>query len=635
MNFGALLQTAARSAVSDVMASFQGRRVRLAGLSTAALCGAEGIAGATDACTGRVAVRLLAPQAAVNAHPAGVKARARVCSAASATGCSLTCPHVVVPQVKPANQELLEPAAAAQLPPAPRAGANGSAAGGAAATPSPPPPQMPQASRSPLFSAAPREDAHNTAAAAPPGAADAGNAAGADAHGWAGKTHAEAYSWLTDAFLLRVEDEYCAGGSCYGAYADATGAHCARRHGSCAARDLRTFLASAHRRAALPPWWLARADAHDDACFAHAAPCIVGAVERSDMEQKHGRSALLRLRALAEAATGVSVRDGGGMGDDDLEDQDEDEEEDEEDDDDWAEEDEFADGSSMYSSEETEEEEEQEEEDGGEALRVEARLRGLRLHGERAAGAAAPRRCVVVLGGAMFCPGEEDFFVDAFVTAAKRRKLACLPLPLCCEPYSAERDESGAADSAAVAAVLAALPAAAACVLLQAEEVHETALRRCGGAHEALRAWVRAGGTFCCNGDLEALVLLRWLFPEVCEPWDMQGDYYRRTHCALQRGCAAAPPHAALPPSLNAKACMLSHVPPEQQLYAPPRGATAQSRVTLPGFDGEPVQPGMCAVAVAPFGAGRVVFFGDVNTEAETVDAVLQLGAPGAATRRG
>lgn len=56
---------------------FTGERVRLVGLSNAALCGAEGVGGPLDAATGRVCVQLTAPEAAVAAHPAGVKARAR------------------------------------------------------------------------------------------------------------------------------------------------------------------------------------------------------------------------------------------------------------------------------------------------------------------------------------------------------------------------------------------------------------------------------------------------------------------------------------------------------------------------------------------------------------------------------
>jgi hypothetical protein len=55
--------------------SYEGERVRLVGLTTVLLCGAEGTAGHTDAATGRVCVLLDRPQAAVDAHPAGVKAR--------------------------------------------------------------------------------------------------------------------------------------------------------------------------------------------------------------------------------------------------------------------------------------------------------------------------------------------------------------------------------------------------------------------------------------------------------------------------------------------------------------------------------------------------------------------------------
>ena len=50
--------------------------MRLVGLSLAALNGCEGVAGQTDAASGRVCVRLTAPHAAVMVHPAGVKVRA-------------------------------------------------------------------------------------------------------------------------------------------------------------------------------------------------------------------------------------------------------------------------------------------------------------------------------------------------------------------------------------------------------------------------------------------------------------------------------------------------------------------------------------------------------------------------------
>ena len=79
-----------------------------------------------------------------------------------------------------------------------------------------------------------------------------------------------------------------------------------------------------------------------------------------------------------------------------------------------------------------------------------------------------------------------------------------------------------------------------------------------------------------------------------------------------------------LPDELNAKACMLSNVAPEARVYALPAGATSQSHV--PSMAGEPLRAGMCTVALSRFGAGAVGFFGDVNSEEETIHAVVQLG---------
>ena len=53
--------------------SWEGQRVRLVGLKSAALCGCEGVAGQVDAATGRICVRLDEPAALV--YPVGVKAR--------------------------------------------------------------------------------------------------------------------------------------------------------------------------------------------------------------------------------------------------------------------------------------------------------------------------------------------------------------------------------------------------------------------------------------------------------------------------------------------------------------------------------------------------------------------------------
>ena len=55
--------------------SFAGKRVRLRGLSREVLNGAVGVAGAPDAATGRIPVRLEGPQAALDAFPDNVKAR--------------------------------------------------------------------------------------------------------------------------------------------------------------------------------------------------------------------------------------------------------------------------------------------------------------------------------------------------------------------------------------------------------------------------------------------------------------------------------------------------------------------------------------------------------------------------------
>ena len=52
-----------------------GQRVRLRGLSRDVLNGAFGVAGALDAATGRIPVRLEGPQAALDAFPDNVKAR--------------------------------------------------------------------------------------------------------------------------------------------------------------------------------------------------------------------------------------------------------------------------------------------------------------------------------------------------------------------------------------------------------------------------------------------------------------------------------------------------------------------------------------------------------------------------------
>ena len=70
----------------------------------------------------------------------------------------------------------------------------------------------------------------------------------------------------------------------------------------------------------------------------------------------------------------------------------------------------------------------------------------------------------------------------------------------------------------------------------------------------------------------------------------------------------------------NAKACMLSQVPPgERMLSAAPDSVTHSM---VPSMAGVPVGQDKCAVASGEFGRGRISFFGDVNAEPETLEAV-------------
>ncbi len=143
---------------------------------------------------------------------------------------------------------------------------------------------------------------------------------------------------------------------------------------------------------------------------------------------------------------------------------------------------------------------------------------------------------------------------------------------------------------------------------------------------DALSSFARAGGVVMLNGDRSAATALCSIFGLT---WRMDGDYYRRATATLQTSCAAISEKAArkLPGELNAKACMLSNVPPQAQVYALPSGAKAQSHVRAPDFDGTPLQAGMCTVALASFGSGAVGFFGDVNSEEDTISAVVQLAS--------
>jgi hypothetical protein len=231
--------------------------------------------------------------------------------------------------------------------------------------------------------------------------------------------------------------------------------------------------------------------------------------------------------------------------------------------------------------------------------------------------AADTRRAlrVSVWCDAWYKPGEEHFYVDALAAAARQLRGAFVAL---------------ARDARDAAPLLAALRGATCVVVLSADAGGEAYLaRREAPLRDALREWTRAGGTLCWHGERDAVALLQWLVPEVTQPWTMEGDFYRRCDAERCSSCVALPPAVLrrLPRAINAKACMLSNVPQEHRLYAPAAGATAQSLVQAKGFNGTAIQAGMCTIAAAPFGQGRIVFFGDVNAEPETCAALLQLAA--------
>ena len=129
-------------------------------------------------------------------------------------------------------------------------------------------------------------------------------ASSAGAADWsAGLSPAEAYVKLTWAFQFRVEEEYLSGRGLYGAYADAAG-DVALDFPSCGERDFRTFLAGAHARDALPPWWTEARELHDRECIAVARNDWGCAVERSDVQRKFGTKGPRVLRAIAERVLG-------------------------------------------------------------------------------------------------------------------------------------------------------------------------------------------------------------------------------------------------------------------------------------------------------------------------------------------
>lgn len=140
-----------------------------------------------------------------------------------------------------------------------------------------------------------------------------------------------------------------------------------------------------------------------------------------------------------------------------------------------------------------------------------------------------------------------------------------------------------------------------------------------------LAPWCERGGKLFLNGEKLLASSMQKLFGKT---WDLTGDYYRRTRHTINRACAAVDTavSSALPSGYCVKACMLSGVPLSERLYAPDEGAVVMSPVgNLPGFGGTPIDADKCPFAVASHGAGRLIFFGDVNAESETIATILAL----------
>ena len=414
--------------------------------------------------------------------------------------------------------------------------------------------------------------------------------------------------------MLRVEDEYVHGGSMYGAYADATGCY-DDDFGSCAARDLCAFVESAIRVGAVPPWW------DDQDCIAHAAGVIHLAVEASDMVDKHGPLGVLALRVLAQRITGGPPGGDAGMGRRDDEDDEEEEDWGEDDEDEWNADEEGGDDGLGEDDEDDllwdkgeDEEVEEEEPSVREARLLEqwAQVAGEQSGEEAAAFVAAcaaaqrtPPRCVVLTGIA-FMYIDDERQSNAFDKACgKSVQYAMLPMAPPGAPALIESCK---------ASVLAALPRAACLVVLQAEAAG--AGRVLPHLRGALRAWVAAGGVLAVNGTRDAAPLLRLLFPEAtvgwatsddCEPDDARSDAVLSEECAVL--LAPSPPE--LPPRVGADGFLLTGVAPEQRVYVP----------ALASED----EPALCALAVASFGKGRVLYFADVEGKDAVAQAVIAL----------
>lgn len=126
---------------------------------------------------------------------------------------------------------------------------------------------------------------------------------------------------------------------------------------------------------------------------------------------------------------------------------------------------------------------------------------------------------------------------------------------------------------------------------------------------QALTSWVHAGGKLLVQGEGCLAKLLQDWFGL---PWEFT-SYYRNDQVLVsaRRDVAHDLPWgilARLPPQYSAKACHLGSVPPSSQVYC-----------------AAPVDTSVAVKAVGRTG-GRVVVFGDVNAELETLALMVFMG---------
>jgi hypothetical protein len=129
-------------------------------------------------------------------------------------------------------------------------------------------------------------------------------------------------------------------------------------------------------------------------------------------------------------------------------------------------------------------------------------------------------------------------------------------------------------------------------------------------------SWVKKGGRLIVQGERISHAAGDW---PAWFGWNWKSSDYCRTIHALNTSHwfqEAAATH----PTMDVKACLVTNVEPQDNLYGSPDGAVTHS--LGPGFGGNAVRAGQSAFTLAKYGDGTVSYFGDVNAERVTVETV-------------